>query len=77
MDKSVHMQKAQPFRESKDAILDRIGIGKPGLMSPAAYDTAWLARVPEENDSSVPAYPEALTCLREMQRPDGCWGVRY
>lgn len=74
MDKSVHMQKARQFKELKDSIIDQIGIGKPGLMSPAAYDTAWLARVPEENDSSVPAYPEALTWLRENQRPDGSWG---
>jgi hypothetical protein len=74
MDRSMHMRKAQPLRELKNAIIDQIGIGKPGLMSPAAYDTAWLARVPKENDSSVPAYPEALAWLREIQRPEGSWG---
>lgn len=74
MDKSVHMQKAQQFCQLKDNIIDHIGIGKPGLMSPAAYDTAWLARVPDENDSFAPVYPEALSWLRKVQRPDGSWG---
>ena len=74
LDETSHEQKIQPFGQLKDSIIDQIGIGKPGLMSPAAYDTAWLARVPEECDSSVPAYPEALTWLRENQRLDGSWG---
>lgn len=68
------MQRMQQFMQLKETILDRIGIGQSGLMSPAAYDTAWLARIPEENDFTIPAYPEALTWLRENQHPDGSWG---
>ena len=52
-----------------------IGLGCNGLMKPTAYDTAWLARVPAEHDSSAPAFPEALTWLRQNQHSDGSWGA--
>lgn len=48
--------------------LDRV------TMSNTAYDTAWVARVPEGNGSSAPAFPEALEWLRRRQYPDGSWG---
>jgi halimadienyl-diphosphate synthase len=43
-------------------------------MSNTAYDTAWVARVPEGNGSSAPAFPEALEWLQQRQYPDGSWG---
>jgi halimadienyl-diphosphate synthase len=45
-------------------------------MSNTVYDTAWVARVPEGNGSSVPAFPETLEWLRKDQYPDGSWGSK-
>ena len=44
-------------------------------ISNTVYDTAWVARVPEGNGSSAPAFPEALEWLRQNQYPDGSWGA--
>jgi halimadienyl-diphosphate synthase len=45
------------------------------IMSSTAYDTAWLAHVPDGNSSSAPAFPQALDWLRQNQHPDGSWGA--
>ncbi len=58
------------------SIVNEIGINRSGLMEPTAYDTAWLARVPAEQDSGVPAFPEAIGWLRQNQNYDGSWGAR-
>jgi len=71
-------------RESFD--VNKIGVGRSGLMKPTAYDTAWLARIPAEHDAGgrrwvhrttgrVPAFPEALDWLRQNQNEDGSWGA--
>jgi halimadienyl-diphosphate synthase len=48
-------------------------------MSQSAYDTAWVARVPENGDRTCPAFPETIDWLRRNQYPDGSWGsnVKY
>ena len=60
--------------EQVENLVNEIGIGHSGLMLPTAYDTAWLARIPAEHDSSQSAFPEALDWLRQTQRLDGSWG---
>jgi len=45
-----------------------------GIIAPDAYSTAWLALVPEKNEPNWPAWPQALTYLREHQLMDGGWG---
>ena len=60
-------------RESFD--VNKVGVGRSGLMKPTAYDTAWLARIPAEHDFSVPAFPESLDWLRQNQNEDGSWGA--
>jgi len=55
--------------------VNKIGIGRSGLMRPTAYDTAWLAQIPAEHDASAPAFPEALDWIRQNQHPDGSWGA--
>jgi halimadienyl-diphosphate synthase len=57
------------------SIVNEIGLARNGLMRPTAYDTAWLARISAEHDSSVPAFPEALDWLRQNQNHDGSWGA--
>lgn len=61
--------------EQGGSFVNEIGIGRSGLMMPCAYDTAWLARIPAEHDFSVPAFPEALDWLRQIQQDDGSWGA--
>ena len=46
-----------------------------GRMDPTAYDTAWVARVPDPQDSGCPAFPAALDWLLAHQRSDGSWGA--
>ena len=43
-----------------------------GRTSGAAYDTAWTARVTDENGN--PLFPECVQWLLENQKPDGSWG---
>jgi len=59
---------------SKERITDLVSSLGAGLMEPVAYDTAWIARVPDFEDPSKPAFPESLAWLREHQQPDGSWG---
>jgi hypothetical protein len=50
-------------------LLSRVG---EGHMSPAAYDTGWVARIADPSGS--PEFPEALDWLVANQRDDGSWG---
>jgi halimadienyl-diphosphate synthase len=43
-------------------------------MSETAYDTAWVARVPDPHDPTRRAFPTAVDWLVRHQRADGSWG---
>jgi len=43
-------------------------------LTPSAYDTAWVARVPSSSNPRLSAFPEALRWLTLNQRTDGSWG---
>ena len=45
-----------------------------GSMSETAYDTAWLARVPDPNNRTQRAFPIAIDWLLRHQHADGSWG---
>jgi halimadienyl-diphosphate synthase len=45
-----------------------------GKMSGAAYDTAWVARL--MNDQGKPVFPECIQWLLINQKSDGSWGSR-
>jgi halimadienyl-diphosphate synthase len=45
-----------------------------GLISPSAYETAWVAMVRDPHDPYALAFPDALTWLLKQQRRDGSWG---
>lgn len=51
---------------------------RPGI-SGVAYDTAWLAGIPDRNDRRTSRYPTTLRWLADNQLSDGSWGssVRY
>ncbi|HEX8967693.1 MAG TPA: hypothetical protein VF937_07435, partial [Chloroflexota bacterium] len=52
--------------------------GRPGIAG-VAYDTAWLAGLPDGQDRRTSRFPTTLRWLAEHQLPDGSWGspVRY
>lgn len=46
-----------------------------GVMLGTAYDTAWVACVPDSDGSAACAFPETLEWLRRNQYPNGSWGT--
>ncbi|PKU86964.1 Levopimaradiene synthase, chloroplastic [Dendrobium catenatum] len=58
------------IREIKDMFL-RLGDGE---ISPSAYDTAWIARIPSLNDPNKPQFPTTLQWILKNQLKDGSWG---
>jgi halimadienyl-diphosphate synthase len=51
---------------------DKIGKGE---MAGTAYDTAWVASIPDPEHPDRPAFPQALEWLRLHQHSDGSWGA--
>jgi halimadienyl-diphosphate synthase len=51
---------------------DQIGKGE---MAGTAYDTAWVASIPDPDRPDRPAFPQALEWLRLHQHSDGSWGA--
>nr|AOG18236.1 diterpene synthase [Taiwania cryptomerioides] len=49
---------------------------KDGEISPSAYDTAWVARVPAIDGSAEPQFPQMVDWVLENQLPDGSWGEK-
>ncbi|XP_057872501.2 bifunctional isopimaradiene synthase, chloroplastic isoform X2 [Cryptomeria japonica] len=47
-----------------------------GEISPSAYDTAWVARVPAINGSGAPQFPQMVDWILQNQLPDGSWGEK-
>ncbi|PKU76834.1 Levopimaradiene synthase, chloroplastic [Dendrobium catenatum] len=45
-----------------------------GEISPSAYDTAWIARIPSVNDPNKPQFPTTLQWILKNQLNDGSWG---
>jgi len=69
---SVAVASALPTEHELRGLLSKIGAG---YIDPTAYDTAWVARVPDYSDPCRPAFPRALDWLLENQHADGSWGV--
>jgi halimadienyl-diphosphate synthase len=46
-----------------------------GTMSETAYDTAWVARVPDTKKPGEPLFPAAYDWLLKHQHADGSWGA--
>ena len=46
-----------------------------GTMSETAYDTAWVARIPNPSKPEEPLFPTTYGWLLKNQYPDGSWGA--
>ena len=60
------------YEELKALFKDQIGKGE---MAGTAYDTAWVASVPDPEHPDRPAFPQSLEWLRLHQHSDGSWGA--
>jgi hypothetical protein len=78
-------RRASDFKDILLSDLDFVfGQAGKSLLTPSAYDTAWVARlsVSEDNGNGggngnydkAPLFPGALAWLVEHQHPDGSWG---
>ncbi|GLJ36163.1 hypothetical protein SUGI_0725560 [Cryptomeria japonica] len=47
-----------------------------GEISPSAYDSAWVARVPAIDGSAKPQFPQMVDWILHNQLPDGSWGQK-
>ncbi|XP_024532022.1 bifunctional diterpene synthase, chloroplastic-like [Selaginella moellendorffii] len=66
-----HRETSLLVKEVKGWLM-KLASGK-GKISPSTYDTAWVARIPSDSDSSLPEFPEALEWIINSQLPDGSW----
>ena len=44
------------------------------MITPSAYDTAWVARVPSTDGSARPQFPQTVQQILKNQLKDGSWG---
>ncbi len=62
----------QDLIEEARRLLGNLG---EGAMSETAYDTAWVARVPNPHHPDEPLFPATYDWLLRNQHPDGSWGA--
>nr|WMI31575.1 chloroplast cephalotene synthase [Cephalotaxus sinensis] len=71
---------ASSYQERADKLVVRIknifNRLQDGEISPSAYDTAWVARVPARDGSHRPQFPQAIKWLLNNQLEDGSWGLK-
>ncbi|MQL74191.1 hypothetical protein Taro_006552 [Colocasia esculenta] len=58
----------------KEGISSLSSPSSPSLVSSSAYDTAWVAMVPDSDHPGRPMFPRCLHWICRNQRPGGYWG---
>jgi halimadienyl-diphosphate synthase len=67
----------QQIEELLEQVVVGLETGFGGSISAAAYDTAWVARIPHPYEEGQLAFPQALDWLLENQAADGSWSEPY
>ncbi|KAL6987035.1 Gly-Xaa carboxypeptidase, partial [Sarracenia purpurea var. burkii] len=62
------------IKEHVESVRSMLGSMEDGEISVSAYDTAWVAMVPNLDGSGGPQFPSSLRWIAENQLPDGSWG---
>lgn len=70
---SSYVERADTLIREIKVMLKTIGEGE--LMSPSAYDTAWVARIPAIDGSGQPQFPQTVEWILKYQLKDGSWGT--
>ncbi|GLJ33852.1 hypothetical protein SUGI_0680390 [Cryptomeria japonica] len=80
-DEAIHsFTDDQPLEDHKqmEALIEEIKIMfqamENGKISPSAYDTAWIARIPSIDNPYQPQFPQTLKWIVLNQLTDGSWG---
>jgi len=68
----THISRQDLIEEAR-SVLSNLG---EGTMSETAYDTAWVARIPNPSKPDEPLFPAAYDWLLKNQHADGSWGAQ-
>eukprot|EP00253_Pinus_taeda_P005101 PITA_05101 len=74
---SSYRERAEVLISEIKAMLNTAMAGDGDLMiTPSAYDTAWIARVPAIDGSPRPQFPQTVDWILKNQLKDGSWGTQ-
>lgn len=66
------------YRERAETLIGEIKVMLSGegelVITPSAYDTAWVARVPSIDAVARPQFPQTVEWILKNQLKDGSWG---
>ncbi|KAG6419086.1 hypothetical protein SASPL_121295 [Salvia splendens] len=58
----------------KNEIFCKLHSHSDAFVSPSAYDTAWLAMIPHQNNHKIPMFSNCLNWIIQNQKEGGFWG---
>ncbi|XP_062109901.1 (E,E)-geranyllinalool synthase-like [Humulus lupulus] len=65
----------QPIKVIKETVFSLLDIDPYSLVSPCAYETAWLAMIPHPHQPSKPMFEGCLSWVLNNQTEHGFWGI--
>ncbi|PWA76479.1 terpenoid cyclases/protein prenyltransferase alpha-alpha toroid [Artemisia annua] len=70
-----HMDEQHSVKKYVESIKSIFTLMDDGVISPSAYDTAWVALIEDVNEpNGGPQFPTCLQWIIDHQLPDGSWG---
>lgn len=71
---SLLESQAKLIKEIKKKVFSSLDADPYSLLSPCAYETAWLAMIPHPHQPSKPMFDGCLSWVLNNQTEHGCWG---